>query len=278
MVPVRSADKSSEVNSYREESITVYKNGDKRFACEAIIVEEPLSICIDGALYSMVMRSPGDEKAHAAGFCLTEGIIDHSNDLLAIDVSKENGVNTAAVALSPRRRQKIGHILNRKGSIDQTNCGICGKELTEDIRRILTPTNSQTAFTIEEIHQCVQMLPESQLLYQKTRSSHAAMIFDEALNPLSFAEDVGRHNALDKAIGRVVLEDKIPAAVLGIMSSRLSYELVQKAARAQIEILIGISRPTTLALDLARSINMTLGCSKNNRLMIFCCENRIIGE
>lgn len=276
MITVNSADKSNEINNYREEPVTVYENGNSHTACEAIIVEEPLSIRIDGTPYSLVMRSPGDEKAHIAGFCLSEGIIDHLDHLLTVSFCTEDGINVATVTLPPRRRQEIAHILDRKGFISQTSCGICGKEMAEDIRQILTPTGNQTRLTIEEILGCVHMLPEYQELYQKTRSAHAAMIFDEALQPLAFAEDVGRHNALDKAIGRVTLEDKIPAAVLGVMSSRLSYELVQKAARAQIGLLIGISRPTALAIDLARSVNMTLGCMKNNKLMIFCGGKRIV--
>lgn len=276
MTPVNSANNSTETADYREEPVVVYENGSTRQDYTAVIVEEPLSIRIDGAPYSLVMRSPGNEKAHVAGFCLSEGIIDHPDDLSAISFCMEDGVNVATVSLQARRRKKIADILDRKGFISQTSCGICGKEMAADIRQILTPAADKCRFTIEEIFQSVNLLPESQVLHRKTRSAHAAIIFDELLVPLSFAEDVGRHNALDKAIGQVVLDNKLPSAVLGVMSSRLSYELVQKAARAQIAVLIGISRPTALAVDLARSISMTLVCAKNDKLMIFCGESRII--
>jgi FdhD protein len=112
-------------------------------------------------------------------------------------------------------------------------------------------------------------------LYQKTNSAHASMIFDFNLHPLAFAEDVGRHNALDKAIGKVFMSRRLPEAVFGLMSSRLSYELVQKAARAGLQILVGISRPTALAVALAQSIHMTLACAKNKDLMVFCGEERL---
>ena len=261
--------------NYRQEPIIVYENNIREAVDEPIIIEEPLSIRIDGSPYSLVMRSPGDEKAHVAGFCLSEGIIDHASDMLDLSFCMEDGVNVATVSLTPERREKIADILDRKGFISQTSCGICGKEMAEDIRQILVPTQSTCRLSTDEMFHCINRLPEYQMLYKKTHSAHAAMIFDKALTSLAFAEDVGRHNALDKAIGQVVLEDKLPACVLGAISSRLSYELVQKAARAQLEILIGISRPTALAIDLARSVNMTLASTKNRKLMIFCGQDRI---
>ena len=88
-------------------------------------------------------------------------------------------------------------------------------------------------------------------------------------------EDAGRHNALDKAIGRVLLDNGLEAAAMGVMSSRLSYELVQKAARAGLEVLVGISRPTMLAVDLAISVNMTLICAQEGKLLVFCGTERI---
>jgi len=273
MIPVNSVNSDSQ--NYREEPITVYEDNIRQTVSEAIIIEEPLSIRIDGSSYSLVMRSPGDEKAHVAGFCLSEGIIDHARDIRELSFCTEDGVNVATVLLTPERREKIADILDRKGFISQTSCGICGKEMAADIRQILTPAPNNYRFSTAAMFHAINLLPDYQTLYKKTRSAHAAMIFDQALAPLSFAEDVGRHNALDKAIGQVVLEDKLPACVLGAMSSRISYELVQKAARARLEVLIGISRPTALAIDLARSVGMTLACTKNQKLMIFCGQDRV---
>ncbi len=266
---------NSESQNYREELITVYEDSIRQTVNEAIIIEEPLSIRIDGSPYSLVMRSPGDEKAHVAGFCLSEGIIDHSGDMRNLSFCTEDGVNVATVSLTPDRKKKIADILDRKGFISQTSCGICGKEMAEDIRQILTPAPNNCRFATEEMFHGINLLPQHQQLHKKTRSAHAAMIFDKALTPLAFAEDVGRHNALDKAIGQVVLDQRLSDAVFGAMSSRLSYELVQKAARARLEILIGISRPTALAIDLARSVNMTLASTKNRKLMIFCGQDRV---
>lgn len=111
-----------------------------------------------------------------------------------------------------------------------------------------------------------------------TRAAHAAVLYTSRFEPLASAEDVGRHNALDKTIGKVLLGGKLEKATLLILSSRISYELVQKAARAQIPIIIAASRPTALALDLASQLNITLATqSKGEGLYIFCGEHRLIG-
>lgn len=276
MTPVNSADTPTEAGTSRELPATVYADGKYRRRNERIIVEEPLSIRIDGGAYALVMRSPGHEKAHAAGFCLSEGIIEGPADIRDISFCTEAGVNVAAVTLTPESREKAGAVLERRGFISQTSCGICGKQMAADIRQILTPMDTDVKLAGHQLMACVETLPEHQHLHRKTRSAHAAMLLDADLRLLSAAEDVGRHNALDKAVGALLLAGQLPLATVGVMSSRLSYELVQKAARAQIPVLLGISRPTALAVDLARSVHMTLACVKNQELLIFSGEDRII--
>ena len=103
------------------------------------------------------------------------------------------------------------------------------------------------------------------------------MIFDNQLEMISFAEDVGRHNALDKAIGKVFISRKLPEATLVVLSSRISYELVQKAARAGLPVMISKSRPTALAAEMGKALNMTLACTdKESELIFVCGENRIV--
>jgi len=253
-----------------------YKNGQCSNYEQQLIVEEPLSIRIDGKPYSVVMRTPGNEVEHTAGFCLAEGIVDQPDDIVTIGFCTDEGTNVSTVTLTENRQQKIAGLLERKGFVSQTSCGICGKEVINDLRQIISPVKNTFQVTVDQAVNCAEMLPSFQQLYQQTHSTHAAMIFNESLEKLSFAEDVGRHNALDKVIGKVFMDNKLSEAVIGIMSSRLSYELVQKAARAQLQVLIGISRPTALAVSLAKSINMSIACAKDNGLMIFCGEERFI--
>jgi FdhD protein len=181
------------------------------------------------------------------------------------------------VRLKPERREKIHDLLERRGFISQTSCGICGKEMVKDLYQVLVPAEDGFRVEINRIFDCINKLSENQKYYQTTRSSHAAMLFDHQLAMISFAEDVGRHNALDKAIGKVFIGGKLPEAVILIMSSRISYELVQKAARAHMPIMIGLSRPTALAAEMGQALNMTLACpDKESGLIVFCGANRIV--
>jgi len=118
-----------------------------------------------------------------------------------------------------------------------------------------------------------------QPLRKRTRATHAAVLYDTTFKCIAAAEDVGRHNALDKAIGKVFLNHRLDEATLLTLSSRISYELVQKAARARIPVIIAASRPTALALDLARNLNITLATqSKGEGLYIFCGEHRLVSK
>jgi len=265
------------MNVFQTNTITVFNNEQRGNRDQALIIEEPLSIRIEGQPYVVVMRTPGDEIAHAAGFCLAEGLIDTPKHIATIGFCTEAGTNVATVTLIPEQKKKVSHLLERKGFVSQTSCGICGKEVVEDLHQITTPVELTLRLTVDQALRCADKLPDYQPIHKQTRSAHAALIFDKHGSLLASAEDVGRHNALDKAIGKVFMDRRIGEAAFGVMSSRLSYELVQKAARARIELMIGVSRPTSLAVELARAMNMTLACARDTELMVFCGEERLTG-
>lgn len=243
---------------------------------QELVREEPLLIRVEGRPYSVVMRTPGEENFHVAGFCLAEGLVDHLEDIATLGYCDQMDGNVATVTLQPARREKVAPLLERRGFISQTSCGICGKELIKDLCQIVAPTKDKTRVDVTQALECVNRLPMHQCLHQKTRSSHAAMLLDSQFDVLAVAEDVGRHNALDKAIGKVFMAGNLANACLGVLSSRISYELVQKAARARLPILISISRPTAFAVELGRTLNMTLAClSKEGGLLVFCGEERL---
>ena len=259
----------------RNQNMILFENGSRQDREQALILEEPLSIRIDGKPYSVVMRTPGDELAHAAGFCLSEGLVEGPEDFATLGFCTEDGVNVVTATLTPERRRQANDILDRQGFISQTSCGICGKELLSDLYQIVQPVGTTMAIDMEQAKQCIYSLKEHQDLYELTGSSHAAMVFDKSLTPLAWAEDVGRHNALDKAIGKSFIDGRLEQIRIGAMSSRLSFELVQKAARAGLEIMVSMSRPTALAVELAQSLNMTLAClGKKKGFMIFCGKER----
>jgi len=151
--------------------------------------------------------------------------------------------------------------------------------MIEDLNQVLTPIKNSFKVDINQIFDCVKLLSKKQSYYPITRGSHAALLLDEKLDVLTFAEDVGRHNALDKAIGKAFMSKDLSKAKLLIMSSRISYELVQKAARAKLPMIISKSRPTALAVEMGQNLNMTLGCAfDSSKLLILCGEHRILRQ
>jgi FdhD protein len=252
------------------------KKGGWQTGTLEFIGEEPLLIRIEGKEYSVVMRTPGEEVFHAAGFCLGEGIVDDVDDFESIDYDEGMDANVIDVRLKPERHKKIHDLLERRSFVSQTSCGICGKKMIRDLHQIVTPVVGDFEVEIDRIFECIASLSANQEHYRTTRGSHAALIFSHQLEVLSFAEDVGRHNALDKAIGKVFMDRKLDKAGLVVLSSRISYELVQKAARAHLPVLISESRPTALAVEMGNSLNMTLAFSYGgSELVIVCGESRI---
>jgi len=241
-----------------------------------LIGEEPLMLRIEDKPYSVVMRTPGEEIFHAAGTCLGEGIVDSADDFDRICWDANIDSNIVDIWLTREHKKNIPKILKRKSYISQTSCGICGKGMIEDLQQVLVPAANGFEINIAEVFDCTDKLSKKQEFYPITRGSHAALLFDKNLDPLSFAEDVGRHNALDKAIGKALMENKLSKARLLVVPSRISYELVQKAARAHIPMMISKSRPTAMAVQMGKSLNMTLACAfGSKKLLILSCEHRI---
>ncbi|MBF0226583.1 MAG: formate dehydrogenase accessory sulfurtransferase FdhD [Desulfobacterales bacterium] len=246
------------MEKYIPYTVEEYKTDKITEVVHNLICEEPLSIMVQGKPYSVVMRTPGDEIPHAAGFCLGEGIIDKYGDISSIAICEGSDSNVVAVTLKQDRLKNISAILERKGFVSQTSCGICGKEIIEDIKQSVIPLESKFKIHPDKLIKCLTQFYEHQNLRNNTRSAHGAALFNLNDELLSIAEDVGRHNAVDKAIGKLLIQENIYDASILILSSRISFELVQKAARAKIPLILAISRPTALAIKLADDVNMTI--------------------
>ncbi len=244
-----------------------------------LLKEEPLSIRVEGNPYSVMMRTPGDEIPLAAGFCLTEGIIDTPKDYSSIAFCDGEDTNVIAVTLKPSRRNKISEILDRRGFISQSSCGLCGKEIVKDLFQLITPFEDDIRVDVNQALSCLETITRFQPLRSQTRAAHAAVLYGSKFDFLASAEDVGRHNALDKVIGKIFLDGKLEQATLLTLSSRISYELVQKAARARIPIILAISRPTALAVQLATELNITLASLADGPgLYVFCSAQRLVAS
>lgn len=241
-----------------------------------LIGEEPLLLRIDEHPYAVVMRTPGNEIAHAAGLCLSEGIAASPDDFKTIGFDPDLESNIIDIWLTQERRGKVLDILQRRSFVSNTSCGICGKEMVRDIAKAIDPVQDGFQMDLGDVFRCMDKLSESQTYYRTTRGSHAALIIDHDLEAISFAEDVGRHNALDKAIGKAFLNKTLSEAAVLVLSSRISYELVQKASKAGLPVIISNSRPTALAVDIGKILNMTLAFpAKPSGLFIACGQERI---
>ncbi len=242
----------------------------------ALIVEEPLSIRVQGQPFVVVMRTPGEEKAHTAGLCLAEGIVDTPDEIVNLSLCDGPASNTVTLTLTASAARRYKTRDHRRAQISQTGCGLCGKQLIDDLYRDLHPLPDGPFLGVAAAAHALQSLGQYQPLRSATRAAHAAALFDRQALLLKVAEDVGRHNALDKVIGHLFLERQLERIGFLVMSSRISYELVQKAARARIPIILGNSRPTSLAVALAERQNMTLATrAPGDGLLVFTGGERL---
>jgi len=240
-----------------------------------MIQEEPLSIRIRKSPYAVVMRTPGDEFAHAAGLCLAEGIVDTPDDIADLRFCGGPDADIVTVTLTAARQKMIRSILKHEGGPGAW--GMAGGGFVQRLRGV-TERLPDTAFMdIRRAYRLLEDLADLQPLRRRTRAAHAAALFSVDGKPLCIAEDVGRHNALDKAVGKLFLAGTLGSTSLLVLSSRISFELVQKAARARIPIILAVSRPTTLALALAFDRNITVACrAKESGLYIFTGRQRLV--
>lgn len=239
--------------------------------------EEPLSIRVQGKPYAVVMRTPGDEIAHVAGFCLAEGIIDAYDEIKQIACCEGGDTNVVTVTLNAARLFKVGAILERRGYISQSSCGICGKEVVQDLIQTVRPLQETLPVKLEQLLACVDRFADHQSLYHKTHTSHTAVAFDFDFQPLAAGEDVGRHNAVDKVLGKLLISERLADTSCLVLSSRISYELIQKIGRARIPIAMALSRPTCLAVELAEKLNISLVyISSDHTLIAYSGAQRII--
>ena len=257
-----------------------FKEGSLFAAEYNLAVEELLEIYIDDSPYAVTMRLPGNDLNLVTGFCFTEGIIDSWDDVRSIGHCKEIPGNRRMVV-----RLKIGHDkkkpvhAKRNPFLSKSSCGVCGKSSAEEVYSSMRPVERFNCVHLEDVLRLKDLVETKQAVFALTGSTHAAAIFDAGKNLLAFAEDIGRHNAFDKTIGALVRAEKINEAFLAIVSSRLSFEMVQKAGMVGFEILTGISGPTSMAVRMAEDLNITLiGFLRENSMSIYTHPERILSS
>jgi FdhD protein len=232
------------------------ENGEHECVTDQVAIEEPLEIRIGDRAIATTMRTPGNDEELAAGFLLSEAIIRQRADLQLVAASIENVINlelAPTVKFAPAAAQRFGTI--------SSSCGLCGKTSIEFIRQQFPPIELPAAINMPEatLFGLPDKLRAAQSNFARTGGIHAAGIFDFAGNALIVREDIGRHNAVDKAIGRAFLDGLLPLdRHLLVVSGRSSLEIVQKALAAGIPIVAAVSAPSSLAINFARECGQTL--------------------
>ena len=210
--------------------------------------------------------------ALALGFCLSEGIIDSLQDLKSVAVCPDNPGVIRIQLHQPERVET-----QRRNVVINSSCGICGpREIIEDNALGLTDVTDSLRLQRAQFVPLMTEMREQQGIFERTGGSHAAAIFDAGGSLVAVAEDLGRHNALDKAIGLALLDRGSVAGCGAVLSSRLSLEMVVKAVRTDLEIVLAVSAPTSLAVDVARQFGVTLcGFVREERATIYSHPHRI---
>ena len=231
------------------------KDGSLEYLRDDLTIEEPLEIRIGGKALATTMRTPGHDDELAAGFLVSEAIV---RDRSAIVKISRDGDNSVIVDFARGVKLKLNST-QRFGTIS-SSCGLCGKTSIDAIRQSFPPIESGTVrIDIQTLLSLPEKLRRAQSDFTRTGGIHAAGVFDSNGELKIVREDIGRHNAVDKAIGRAFLDKLLPLNrhVL-LVSGRASFEIVQKALAAGVPIVAAVSAPSTLAADFARENNQTL--------------------
>lgn len=246
------------------------------------MVEEPLEIRVDGASYAVLMRTPGDDIDLAAGFCLTEGVIESYRDIIHAGYCEEAGGEAGNVinvltgkggeGLSPAPR--TGRTLPSR-----SGCGICGVRMLDGLRLDLPPLGPGPMIKASTLIGMQYQMLEEQALFRATwGGTHAVALARSGGELIVVREDVGRHNAMDKVVGFALRNGIDCRDCIALLSSRISFEMVQKAVRAGIPVVAAISAATSLAAGLAERTGCTLvGRLRGRDMVIYACPHRILG-
>lgn len=238
-----------------------------------VAVEAPLTIDIEGVDSYTILCSPGDRRAMAVGFMFSEGIIKGIGDiaLLADCIDFEEMMR---VRLNNPPANETG--TPGRNMLVVSSCGMCGSTDMKERIADLPKVGNTLLIDVETIDRVMQSLGERQEIFNKTRGTHGITIFDGRGDVVSFAEDIGRHNALDKAVGKILLEGRTSVGCGAVLSGRVSFEMVSKCSLAGIEIILAVSAPTSLALDAASHCGITLCASvRDGKATIFTNPQRI---
>ncbi|HZZ85891.1 MAG TPA: formate dehydrogenase accessory sulfurtransferase FdhD [Anaeromyxobacteraceae bacterium] len=271
-----------------ERPVLRFGRGAPAAELDAVAEEEPLEIRVDGEAVAVTMRTPGHDADLALGFLFAEGMIAAAADVGSAahcgrpgEEGYGNVVDVRSAAGHPIVVERV--LESRRWAVTSSACGVCGRQSVDGLLARCGVVSRPLELAPERISAALATLAASQPVFARTGGLHGAAVLDEAGGLLVAREDVGRHNAVDKAIGWLLRERRLGAAddgapALLAVSGRSSFELVQKAAAAGIPALAGVSAPSSLAVDLAERAGITLvGFVRGGAFNVYAHPERISG-
>jgi FdhD protein len=263
--------------------VSEWNDGELRRKDDYLAAEEPLEIRVGDEPLSVTMRTPGHDRELAAGFLFTEGFVQSLEQIVKLETREaQDGANRGNVIQAELVPDAAPDFVKMKRHFfAASSCGICGKASIDSIRsRLLRAPNPDFRLDAEILVRMPDALRSSQDVFQRTGGLHAAALFDPSGKLLVLREDIGRHNAVDKGIGWALLAGLVPLSdsVL-LVSGRGGFEIVQKAIVAGVPVVASVSAPSSLAVQLARELRLTLiGFLRGRRFVIYAGEERVAAK
>lgn len=250
------------MNTRRYQGI-ISKKGLKDYVEDELTIEEALSISINDSPFTITMRTPGDDDCLVRGILNSEGIVRRSTEI-SCDFSKEEGITIANISI--KLDQIIKDYTNNRNLLSVSSCGICGTTELEDLSSEDAVQFDGKSIPSSIIPTLFDQMEKEQSTFHRSGGSHAAGLFSLPGTLLSLKEDIGRHNAVDKVIGDLINQKRLNEANILTVSGRVSYEIIIKAFKGRIPVVCSVSAPSSLAVDFAKELGITL--------IAFCRDDR----
>lgn len=236
-----------------------YDNSSMDKTSDALTIEEPLQININDQPFTISMRTPGDDMSLVRGLLHSEDLLNDIHYTPELIIKKENNNGIVTIINLNIQEDKLGNgYTNSRSLLSVSSCGICGKTELNDLAFMGKTIDDKDKIDIALIHELFNKMNNLQYNFRKSGGTHAAAAFNLKGDLLCAMEDIGRHNAVDKIVGKLINDKKLKDAKIMTVSGRISYEIVIKCFKARIPFLAAVSAPTSLAVDYAKELGITL--------------------